>query len=155
MFGLALKTIPEGAAGGGFDGLSFPTGSPLRIVGCVDVRVNPSDVLGIKLGEAVIMRNLDGRITPTTLYWWKLLGGVAKEAAAGRRPTNTPAGPTARSLTGHALFIKHVRVAVRAGAHRAVVEPFVRARSLTAIVAQARLPGAAGVQPSPGHGGGP
>lgn len=55
------------AASGGFAGLSFR--------------------LGIKLGEAVIMRNLGGRITPTTLCWWKLLGIVAIKPllADGRR----------------------------------------------------------------------
>lgn len=78
------------AAGGGYDGLPFPTNSALRIVSCVDARVNPSDVLGIKLGEAVIMRNLGGRITPTTLHWWKLLGIVAKGAAGARAPSNPP-----------------------------------------------------------------
>lgn len=78
------------AARGGFDGLAFPTDSALRILTCVDARVNPSDVLGIGLGEAVIMRNPGGRITPTVLRWWKLLGTVAKEAAGGRVPSNTP-----------------------------------------------------------------
>ena len=72
------------AARGGFDGLAFPTDSALRIVTCVDARVNPSDVLGIGLGEAVIMRNPGGRITPTVLQWWKLLGTVAKEAAGSK-----------------------------------------------------------------------
>ena len=34
------------------------------IIGCADMRVDPADVLGIKPGEAVIMRNIGGRITP-------------------------------------------------------------------------------------------
>src|SRR5579863_3011506 len=37
------------------------------IIGCADVRVDPANVLGIRAGEAVIMRNIGGRITPGLL----------------------------------------------------------------------------------------
>ena len=40
------------------------------IIGCADMRVDPAQVLGIKPGEAVVMRNIGGRVTPA------LLGGV-------------------------------------------------------------------------------
>lgn len=43
------------AAGGAFKGLPFPTNPALRVIGCVDSRVDPSDVLGLKLGEAVVI----------------------------------------------------------------------------------------------------
>jgi carbonic anhydrase len=46
------------AAGGAFKGLPFPTNPELRVIGCVDSRVDPSDVLGLELGEAVVMRNI-------------------------------------------------------------------------------------------------
>jgi carbonic anhydrase len=49
------------AAGGAFKGLPFPTNPALRVIGCVDSRVDPSDVLGLNLGEAVVMRNVGGR----------------------------------------------------------------------------------------------
>ena len=45
---------------------SLPYVKPI-IIGCVDMRVDPSHVLGIKLGEAVVMRNIGGRITPGLL----------------------------------------------------------------------------------------
>ena len=61
------------AAGGAYAGLSFPTNETLQVVGCVDSRVDPSDVLGLALGEAVVMRNIGGRITPATLRSWALL----------------------------------------------------------------------------------
>lgn len=35
------------------------------VVGCVDPRVEPSRILGIDTGEAVVIRNVGGRITPT------------------------------------------------------------------------------------------
>ena len=62
------------AAGGAFAGLSFPTNQTLRVLGCVDSRVDPSDVLDLALGEALVMRNIGGRITPATLRSWALLG---------------------------------------------------------------------------------
>ena len=34
------------------------------IIGCADMRVDPAHVLGLKPGEAVVMRNIGGRITP-------------------------------------------------------------------------------------------
>src|SRR5258708_3423810 len=46
------------AASGAFRGLPFPTNPALRVIGCVDSRVDPSDVLGLKLDEAVVMRNI-------------------------------------------------------------------------------------------------
>ena len=33
------------------------------IIGCVDPRVDPAQVLGIKLGEVAVIRNIGGRIT--------------------------------------------------------------------------------------------
>src|ERR1700739_207627 len=72
------------AAAGTFAGLPFPTSQALRVVGCVDSRVDPSHVLGLSLGEAVIMRNIGGRVTPATLRSWALLGRLC--------PGDPPAG---------------------------------------------------------------
>ena len=35
----------------------------LYIVTCIDCRVDPAEILGIKLGEALVQRNIGGRIT--------------------------------------------------------------------------------------------
>jgi carbonic anhydrase len=56
------------------------------IIGCADMRVDPAHVLGIKPGEAVVMRNIGGRITPGLLEQLGLLGRigeVAKEIPGG------------------------------------------------------------------------
>ena len=37
------------------------------IIGCADMRVDPAHVLGTRPGEAVVMRNIGGRITPGLL----------------------------------------------------------------------------------------
>jgi carbonic anhydrase len=52
------------------------------IIGCADMRVDPADVLGIKLGEAVVIRNIGGRITPDLLEQLGLLGRIGEVAGA-------------------------------------------------------------------------
>ena len=54
------------------------------IIGCADMRVDPAYVLGIKLGEAVVMRNIGGRVTPGTLEQLGLLGRISQ--VAGKKP---------------------------------------------------------------------
>ena len=51
------------------------------IIGCADMRVDPADILGIQLGEAVVMRNIGGRITPGLLEQLGLLGRIGEVAA--------------------------------------------------------------------------
>ncbi len=56
------------------------------IIGCADMRVDPAHVLGIKPGEAVVIRNIGGRITPGLLEQLALLwriGEVAGEVPGG------------------------------------------------------------------------
>lgn len=82
--GELVKRNSRFAAAGTFTGLPFPTNQTLRVVGCVDSRVDPSDVLGLALGEAVVMRNIGGRITPAALRSWALLGRLGQgQAPAG------------------------------------------------------------------------
>jgi carbonic anhydrase len=50
------------------------------IIGCADMRVHPSHVLGIKPGEAVVMRNIGGRITPGLLQQLGMLGRIGQVA---------------------------------------------------------------------------
>jgi carbonic anhydrase len=50
------------------------------IIGCVDMRVDPVHVLGIKPGEAVVIRNIGGRITPVLLEEFALLGRIGQVA---------------------------------------------------------------------------
>jgi len=48
------------------------------IIGCADMR--PAHVLGIKPGEAVVIRNIGGRITPGLLEQLGLLGRIGEVA---------------------------------------------------------------------------
>jgi carbonic anhydrase len=52
------------------------------IIGCADMRVDPAHVLGIKPGEAVVIRNIGGRITPGLLEQLCLLGRIGEVAGA-------------------------------------------------------------------------
>jgi carbonic anhydrase len=79
------------AAGGAFSGLPFPPPHTLRVLGCVDSRVDPAHVLGLDLGEALVMRNIGGRVTPAVLRSWGLLGKLSQsnpDAAAKTGPSH-------------------------------------------------------------------
>jgi len=54
------------------------------VIGCADMRVDPADILGIGPGEAVVMRNIGGRITPGLLEQLGLLGRIGE--VAGETP---------------------------------------------------------------------
>ena len=55
------------------------------IIGCADMRVDPAHLLGLKQGEAVVMRNIGGRVTPALLQQLGLLGriGEVEQAVPG------------------------------------------------------------------------
>jgi carbonic anhydrase len=50
------------------------------IIGCADMRVDPAHILGTKPGEAVVLRNIGGRITPGLLEQLGLLGRIGQVA---------------------------------------------------------------------------
>jgi carbonic anhydrase len=56
------------------------------IISCADMRADPAHVLGIKPGEAVVLRNIGGRFTPGLLEQMALLhqvGQAVGEVAGG------------------------------------------------------------------------
>jgi len=54
------------------------------IITCADMRVDPAHVLGVELGEAVVMRNIGGRITPDLIEQIGMLGRIGQ--VAGETP---------------------------------------------------------------------
>jgi carbonic anhydrase len=56
------------------------------IVGCVDPRVDPAVIFGLDLGEAGIIRNVGGRITPGTLDQIALLMNLTAVVAGAGAP---------------------------------------------------------------------
>jgi carbonic anhydrase len=60
---------------------SLPEATPnikAMIIGCVDMRVDPAHILGIQPGEALVIRNVGGRITPGLLEEVGLLGRIGQ-----------------------------------------------------------------------------
>jgi carbonic anhydrase len=68
-------------------GLAMMPNLKTMIICCADPRVDPADVLGLQLGDAVIIRNIGGRITPATLKTMLMLRLVATADLGG------PPGP--------------------------------------------------------------
>ena len=52
------------------------------VLGCGDMRVDPADVLGLKPGEALVIRNIGGRVTPSVMAELKMLGRIGQVAGA-------------------------------------------------------------------------
>jgi carbonic anhydrase len=68
------------AAGGEHEGATvFPT-LGLVVVTCMDPRVDPAHVLGLELGDAVVIRNTGGRVTPDVIAAVAFLGQIAEMA---------------------------------------------------------------------------
>src|SRR5690348_11014672 len=85
------------AATGAFAGLAFPASDTLQVLGCVDSRVDPAHVLGLDLGEAVVMRNIGGRVTPAVLRSWGLLAKLGQS-----NPDDAPnTGPPHLAILHH------------------------------------------------------
>jgi carbonic anhydrase len=132
------------AATGAFAGLGFPAGDTLQVLGCVDSRVDPGDVLGLELGEGVVMRNIGGRVTPAVLRSWALLGRLGRGQPPGSGHLvilhHTDCGIT--RLTGYpghlAAFFE-----IPAGEldSKAVGDPYAAVRVDTAIARHALPPG--------------
>jgi carbonic anhydrase len=55
------------AARQGMPRLPFVPNLNLYLVTCIDCRVDPARILGLKLGEALVQRNIRGRVTPAII----------------------------------------------------------------------------------------
>jgi carbonic anhydrase len=54
------------------------------VITCADPRVDPAHILGLQLGEAGVIRNVGGRITPAAMQTLAMLAAVAaSEDASG------------------------------------------------------------------------
>jgi carbonic anhydrase len=65
-------------------GLRINPSGNIMVIGCVDPRVDPTHVLGLQHGEAAVIRNVGGRITPATLRTMVMLGKVGAANQEGR-----------------------------------------------------------------------
>ena len=56
------------------------------VIGCADPRVDPAHVLGLGPGEALIIRNIGGRVTPSTLQTMATLRAIAQAEGGAPGP---------------------------------------------------------------------
>ena len=63
--------------------------SQLLIVCCLDQRVDPAIVLGLRLGDAPVIRNAGGRVTPAVIDDIAFLAFLAEQLFTGQGPTDT------------------------------------------------------------------
>ena len=68
--------------------LGLPTAQVL-IVACLDHRVDPAIVLGLRLGEAPVIRNAGGRVTPAVVDDLAFLAFLAGELSGGQDARDT------------------------------------------------------------------
>ena len=67
------------AAGGHADAVVFPD-LRLFVVTCLDPRVDPAHFLDLGLGDAIVVRNVGGRVTPEVINDVAFIGQIAEIA---------------------------------------------------------------------------
>jgi carbonic anhydrase len=65
------------AARGGYEGVTVLPTLGLLVVTCLDPRVDPAHVLGLGLGDAMVVRNIGGRVTPDAIDTIAFVGQLA------------------------------------------------------------------------------
>jgi carbonic anhydrase len=80
---LALARNRAFAGAGGHEGaVVFPRLS-LFVITCLDPRVDPAHVLGLDLGDAIVVRNVGGRVTPEVINDVAFIGQIAETLLPG------------------------------------------------------------------------
>jgi carbonic anhydrase len=68
--------------------LGVPT-APVLVVTCLDHRVDPAIVLGLRLGDAPVIRNTGGRVTPAVIDDIAYLAFLAEQLFGGQGAADT------------------------------------------------------------------
>ena len=66
------------AGTGAHEGLTPIPRQQLVVVSCMDGRVDPAHILGVELGDALVIRNAGGRVTDDVLHEIAFIGGVTE-----------------------------------------------------------------------------
>ncbi len=129
-----VKRNAEFAAGRPFAGLSLLPSGSLQVIGCVDPRVDPAHVLGLKLGEAAVIRNVGGRVTPATLRTLAMLANVVQANSDGR-----PRGDFHYAVLQHTVDVEILRQALPGGVFVSGLVYDVATGLIDAVVPPARV----------------
>ena len=68
-------------AGGHKNAVVFPS-LRLFVITCLDPRVDPAHFLGLKLSDAIVVRNVGGRVTPEVINDVAFIGQIAENVLA-------------------------------------------------------------------------
>jgi carbonic anhydrase len=78
----ALARNREFAAAAGHEGAVVLPDLRLFVITCLDPRVDPARVLGLELGDAIVVRNVGGRVTPEVIGDVAFIAQIAEGAFA-------------------------------------------------------------------------
>jgi carbonic anhydrase len=78
--GAALERNRAFAAGDGHEGAVVFPELRLFVVTCLDPRVDPAHLLGLGLGDAMVVRNVGGRVTPEVINDVAFISQIAENA---------------------------------------------------------------------------
>jgi carbonic anhydrase len=76
--GAALERNRAFAAAGGHRGATVFPELRLFVITCLDPRVDPAHFLGLALGDAMVVRNVGGRVTPEVINDVAFIGQLAE-----------------------------------------------------------------------------
>jgi carbonic anhydrase len=74
----ALQRNRAFAAAGAHEGVTMFPSLRLFVVTCLDPRVDPAHFLGLGLGDAMVVRNVGGRVTPEVINDVAFIGQIAE-----------------------------------------------------------------------------
>ena len=63
---------------------------PTMLLTCLDARIDPARLFGLELGDAFVMRNAGGRITPDVIRDIRLLAAIVASSQGSDPPTAPP-----------------------------------------------------------------
>lgn len=118
------------------------------IIGCIDPRVDPANIFGLKAGEAAVIRNIGGRINPATLQSMAIVRTIAavkgKEVGLGWNLIvlhHTDCGITPCLLHAPALLASNLGVEPAELEKLAIADPYAAvAIDVAALKANPQLP---------------
>jgi carbonic anhydrase len=82
MIESALERNRAFAAAGGHQGAVLFPNLRLFVITCLDPRVDPAHFLGLRLGDAVVARNVGGRVTPEVIGDVAFIAQIAESVLA-------------------------------------------------------------------------
>lgn len=144
-----MRRNAEFAAEGYTDGLKILPSRRTLILGCVDPRVDPMDILKLRPGEAAVIRNVGGRVNPALLETMRILGAVSRAGGeaigAGWNFVvlqHTKCGIVGCQLHAPALLARQMGVEESALASLAIADPVAAVKlDVAALKANPDFPG--------------